>query len=170
MILIRPTTSDRLARHWFWLAFPVLLAVSFSLARWPIWLDQGAAAEAVLLVDWCVIVPALYALCYRRRFALPHLLLRMLALACFGTWLMSWLLPEDAQRIGPQLTWVRWTGIAVLVLVELRLVAAAIRIAFSGKGSADDIARASGAPPWIARLMLLEARFWRAVWGFLRGR
>lgn len=168
-MLAKLTNRDWIAGNWFWLLFPILLAISFGLAQWELWAARGAAAEAVLLFDWCVTVPALYAICYR---AMPpkRLLLRVLALACFGVWLVSWIVPEDAQRVVSQFAWARWAGLAVLALVELRVLAAAIRIAFSGKGTAADIEKASGAPPLIAKLMMLEVRFWRAVWKFIRGR
>ena len=83
---------------------------------------------------------------------------------------VSWLVPLEAQAVVPHLSWARTAGLVVLALVELRLLVAAFRIAFSGTGNAADIEKASGAPPLLAKLMLIEARFWRAVWKIIRGR
>jgi peptidoglycan/LPS O-acetylase OafA/YrhL len=169
MLAIR-TRREWIAGNWFWLVLPVLLAISFGLPRWESWTAQDTASEAVLLFDWCVTVPALYALCYRRTMGLGRLLLRLFALACLGVWLVAWMVPADAQTVVPHFSALRWVGLAVLALIELRMVAAAVQIAFSGKGTAAEIERASGAPPLIAKLMLLEARFWRVVWTFIRRR
>jgi hypothetical protein len=155
--------------NWFFLVLPLLLAISFAVARQP-GHELGSSAEAVLLFDWCVTVPALYALCYRKALPLPRLLLRLVALACLGVWFVSWMVPVEAQEIVPHLSWARTAGLLVLALVELRLLLAALKIAFSDQGSAADIQKASGAPPLLAKLMLIEARFWRAVWKIIRGR
>ena len=156
--------------NWFYLVLPLLLAISLGVARLQGGHELGSSPEAVLLFDWCVTVPALYALCYRKTLPLRRLVLRLVALACLGVWFVSWLVPVEAQAVVPHLSWARTAGLVVLALVELRLLVAAFRIAFSGTGNAADIEKASGAPPLVAKLMLIEARFWRAVWKIIRGR
>lgn len=154
-------------RHWFAPAFAAVLAAVWMLARTPLFM--GAGGEAALLIDLCLTAPALYALCYARQQPWPRTLLRALAIACLGVWLASWLIPAHEQQLLPQLAPLRWAGVALLALFELRLVAAAVRIAFSATGTAEQVQAASGAPPWIAKIMLWEARLWRGVWRFLRG-
>lgn len=156
--------------NWFVLALPLLLAISFGLARTEPWNARGSVSESVLLFDWCVTVPLLYAFCYRRRLPLKTLLPRVFALSCLGVWLVSWLVPAEAQEVLPHLSWARSAGLVVLGLIELRLLVAALRIAFSDKGTVADIEKVSGAPPLLAKLMLMEARFWRFIWKILRGR
>jgi hypothetical protein len=56
----------------------------------------------------------------------------------------------------------------VLALIELRLLAVALKLVFAGRATADEIAERTGAPPWIARLMLIEARFWKWLWRSIR--
>ena len=156
--------------NWFILALPLLLACSLLLTRATDWESEARAIEAVTLFDWCVTVPLLYALCYRRRMPMKRLAVRVLALACLGVWTAAQLVPVGAQILLADLGWVRIAGLCVLLLVELRLLVAALRIAFSTGATAERIAEASGAPPMLAKLMLLEARFWRAVWRLFRGR
>ena len=157
-------------RHWFLLLLPVLAYAAFGLAASIDWPRDGRLAEMALLFDACVSLPLLYFLCYRGRHTRKQMALRLIGLACAGIWLVSWLVPESSQSLLTRLDWLRTAGIAVLLLVELRLIIGVIKMAFSGKVSVDQLARASGAPPWIASLMLLEARFWRWVWRRIRGR
>jgi hypothetical protein len=41
---------------------------------------------------------------------------------------------------------------------------------FGARTSAEALAEKTGVPTWVARLMVLEARFWAAVWRFFRRR
>jgi hypothetical protein len=121
------------------------------------------------LTDLCITAPLLYALCYGRRQPVRKTLIRALAIACAGVWLASWLIPASEQSLLVQLAPLRWAGLMVVAVFEVRLLALAVRLAFSESGTAKEIAERSDAPEWLARLMLLEARFWRAVWQLLRG-
>lgn len=157
-------------RHWFLLLLPLLASALFGFAASIDWQRDGRVAEMVMLFDVCVSLPLLYFLCYRGTLTRKQMTLRLIGLTCLGIWFATWLVPEASQSLLPRLGWLRTAGIALLVFVELRLVVGAIKMAFSGKASADQLARASGAPPWIAKLMLLEARFWRWVWRRISGR
>ena len=112
-------------------------------------------------------VPSLYVLCYRRTLATKALFLRMIGLACLGIFVASKLVPAATQTLLPYLTWPRTAGLAVLALVELKLMIELIRLVFGGKGSTTEIAKRTGAPPALVRLMALEARFWKSVWRFV---
>ncbi len=155
--------------NWFLLAAPFLLLISFLFTRSADWETSGAAAEAVTLFDWCVSIPLLYFLCYRKRVPAKQMLLRLVGLACLGVWIAARLVPDSSEHLLPQLGWARTAGLAVLVLIELRLLIAVLKIAFSGRGSSEELVK-MGAPPLVAKLMLLEAAFWRAVWRLIRGR
>jgi len=159
--------SGWLRRNWFLPLLAVLLAIEFAFARTTIWATDPVA-EAVILFDLCLFVPGLYVLCYRRTVALKPLLLRTAALAGSGLYIASWLMPADAQRLIAELSWARTAGLVMLVLVELWVMAKLVRLVFGGEASAEQLAGRHGVPQWVARLMLLEARFWKAVWRFLR--
>ena len=154
--------------HWYAPVFGIMLGGTWLLARTPEFMIAGG--EAALLFDLCITAPALYALCYARRQPPRATLIRALAIACGGLWLATWLIPAPDQALLPRLAPLRWIGLSLVVAVEIRLVAAALRIAFSGQGAVGDVQAASGAPAWIARLMLWEARMWRGLWRLIRGR
>ena len=156
--------------NWFLLLFPALFAISFFSLQSTEWRQSPRMAETVTLFDWTVSVPLLFFLCYRSKLNARQMVLRLLGLACLGVWLSSWLVPATDQAILPHLGWARTAGMAVLLLVELRLLALALKYAFSGKATADELARNAGLPPLLAKLMLIEANFWRAVWRFISRR
>jgi hypothetical protein len=156
--------------NWFLVLLPALFAISFFFTRSVDWGGTGGMAEAVTLFDWCVSIPFLYFLCYRKKLPARQLILRLLALACLGIWVATLLVPAAYQEILPQLSWPRRAGLAILVLIELRVLVAALRIVFSGTATAAELSQGIGIPPLIARMMMAEARFWRAVWRLIRGR
>ncbi len=156
--------------NWFLVLLPVLFAISFLFTRSVDWGGTGGIPEAVTVFDWCVSIPFLYFLCYRKKLPARQLILRLLALACLGIWVATLLVPAAYQEMLANLSWARRAGLAILVLIELRLLMAALRLVFSGTATAEDVSERTGAPPLIARLMVIEARFWRAVWRLIRGR
>ena len=161
------SVSLRLVRtHWYAPVFIAMLASVWWLARSPAFMGSGG--EAALLIDLCLTAPVLYTLCYARKQPLRITVVRALAIACGGVWIATWLIPTSEQILLPQLAPLRWVGLGLVCLVEVRLLSAAIRVAFSENGTVEDVARASGAPPWVAKLMLWEARFWRGVWRLIR--
>lgn len=156
-------------RHWFVPLLALLLAIETAFARATDWRNDGVA-EAAILFDMCLFVPALYVLCYRRRLALRPLLIRTFALGFLGIYIASKLVPPDAQVLIAELIWARTAGWVVLALIELWVMIAVTRLVFGGGATTEEIAAQSGAPPWIARLMQAEARLWKALWRFVRGR
>ena len=153
-------------RNWFLPLLALLVAIEWAFARTIDWPRDGAA-EAVILFDMCLFVPFLYVLCYRRRIALKPLLVRAMALACLGLYFASHLIPAQSQHLVAGLGWARMLGWAALALVELWVVAKVVRLVFGGTATEADVV-AQGAPLWIARLMLIEARFWKWLWRLLR--
>lgn len=158
-----------LRSNWFVAAVPPLLLIEWLVVR-DIGGEMGAYLETVVLFDLCLFMPALYVACYRRSVALKPLILRTVALVCVGIYLSTYLVPTAAQQVLPHLSWARIAGLVVLALIELRLLVTAIRMIYGRNASAEQVSAASGAPPWIARLMVMEARFWRAVWRLIRRR
>jgi hypothetical protein len=158
-----------LRRNWFLPLLALLLAIELAFTRSADW-SQPRMPEAVVLFDLCLFIPALHILCYRRKLALKPLLIRTAALAFLGVYIASHLIPREAQSLLAELGWARTAGLVVIALIELRLVFLALKLVFGGQASADEIAERTGAPPWIARLMLIEARFWQWVWRRIRRR
>lgn len=155
-------------RHWFYLLLPAALLAFYSTAMSADWRTDARIGEAALLLDWCLFVPALYALYLRGTVSGRALGLRVLALACSGLWFARWLTPDASEVVLAAVAPLRWVGIAVLVLAEAAVLAAVVRVAFSREPDVAAIER-HGVPTLLARLMVLEARFWRWVWQRLRG-
>ena len=156
--------------NWFAAALPVLLLIEFAFSRMPEARAAPTLLEATVLFDLCVFVPGLFLLCYRRRLGRKALAVRVLGLACFGILLASWMVPAGAQTLIPHLRWPRMVGMAVLAIVELKLLVEVLKLVFGGADTTEAIAERSGLPPALVKLMALEARFWKAVWRTLRGR
>ncbi len=156
------------ASNWFVVVAPLLAVAALLVARSAGWRAAGATLEAALVFDACFTLPVLYALCYSRSKPLRQVVLRMLALACLGIYVLGWIVPADAQLLLPRLAWARTAGLTVLILIELRLVVAVVRMVFGTGASAEQRATQTGAPRFVARLTVLEARMWKAVWRFLR--
>lgn len=164
------TARTWLKANWFVAAVPPLLLVEWAVVR-AIGAEMGPHLEAVVLFDLCLFMPLLYVLCYRGTLPLKHLLLRVLGLTCLGVYLASYMVPQAAQQLLPNLSLARTAGLMVLALVELRLLVEVLRITFGrNEATAEQLQAASGAPAWVAKLMLLEARFWKAVWRLIRRR
>ncbi|MGZ8348327.1 MAG: hypothetical protein ACXWUP_14565 [Allosphingosinicella sp.] len=155
--------------HWFVLLLPLLLAIEIGVARTTDWASPGLS-EAAILFDLCLFVPLLCWLCYRRRSAPRALLVRTAALLLSGLYVATWLVPPEGQVLLAQLLPLRPLGLALLALAEFAVLVGVLRLVFSGRADAEQVAARSGAPRWVARLMLLEARFWQAVWRWIRGR
>lgn len=153
--------TTQIRDNWFWPVAGVLVAVVWALSTMsPVPLTQGF--EWALLFDVLVTLPVLFLLCYRGKFTRTTLIVRVLALQCAGIWLAAKLVPVGDQSILPYLAWVRWAGLAIVVLFEVRLVVAVVKLQLKPTTREDDL-EAAGMPPLLARLAMLEARFWRWI-------
>lgn len=150
--------------NWFWPVFAGLFGLVWAIAKsHPDTVTQQF--ELAVLFDIFVTVPALYFLCYRRQLSTPAMFLRIVGLQCFGIWLATNIVAPDKQSALAQLSWLRNLGLAVLVAFEVWLAVKLARIVFRQETRVADLER-EGVPLIIAKLMLLEARFWR--WVFSR--
>lgn len=159
---------DWLRRHWF---VPLALAViagDLGALRWGDWSAPDAPAwllEAALLFDFAVLLPLLYAWCYRH--GGRGTVLRSIALACFAIWATGHVLPQERHVLLEQLSWLRYLGLAGLLVLELKLMLQLYKSVVLGKASpasAQQTLQSQGMPAWAARLMALDAQLWRWVW------
>jgi hypothetical protein len=158
--------TERLKANWFW-----LVALSSGVIVWLLTntlppQDLGYW-ELAVLCDVLVTLPLLFALCYRRTLTSKNLTIRIIALQCLGIWLATKLVPIESQMVLPQLAWLRYAGLAVLVLIEVRIMVALFKILFNpdtGSKQLEDV----GMPPFLAKLALLEVRFWRWVFSVFK--
>lgn len=156
--------------HWFFLAAIAVLAVDASAILLDGW-QTPALLEAGLLFDLAFLIPVLYFLCYRSsgRSAIT----RALALACLGIWAVGHIVPEENHQLITKLGFLRYVGLGVLIVIEVKVIAAIYRAAFSSDGSGKDatqVAAESEMPQWVAKLMAWEASIWRKLWQFFKPR
>lgn len=156
------------SRNWFYLLLPIWALATWDFQSAHPWDVQPGLGEAITLFDWCVFVPATFAICYRNM-SRRALALRVLAMMCGGIWLAGKIVPPDAQTLLQDWGGVRWVGLSVLLLFEVAAVAAMLRIVF---GAAPDprALEQQGIPPLVAKLMIAEANFWRWIWTRLTGK
>ncbi|TGD75711.1 hypothetical protein E4634_02185 [Mangrovimicrobium sediminis] len=152
-------------RHWFW---PAAFAVA-AINAFTIVIDGWQAPqlkEFGVIFDFAVLIPLLYFFCYRKLG--KQTLVRTIAFACLGFWVAGKIVPDTHHLLIDQLAWVRYLGLAVLVLIEIRIATEIWRLAFCSRS--EDASEAiklkaeqEGMPPWVAKLMAAEAKFWKKL-------
>lgn len=155
--------------HWFVLAALVIAAADLSLAILDDWSNPGLL-EAGILFDLAIVIPALYLWCYRSRGRAA--VVRAIALSCLGIWVAGHLVPDQHHRVLSTAGVFRYIGLAVLVVIELKLLAMFVRAIFRREGEIETTvfaaAKDADLPDWAARLMVWEASMWRKGWDALR--
>lgn len=158
--------TERLKANWFW---PVAFALSVI-----VWLLTNTLPpqdlgywELAVLFDVLFTLALLFALCYRGTLTRKNLVIRIIALQCLGIWLATKLVPVESQMVLPQLAWLRYAGMTVLILIEVRIMVALFKISFKPDTSSKQL-EDIGMPPFLAKLALLEARFWRWVFSIFK--
>jgi len=153
--------------NWFYIALPIWLLASAPLHLKFDWQSGARIGELITLFDWCIFIPALYALCYWGRLSARAMSVRILALFCLGLWIADLVVPDYDEELLRQWSWLRIAGLAALLLLEGAVLLAALRVVFSRSAASADLEKV-GVPPLIAKFMLIEARFWRWIWTKLR--
>ncbi|MEN1930215.1 hypothetical protein WCE37_14665 [Luteimonas sp. MJ250] len=155
--------------HWFVLAAAVVLIGDIALASLDSWSDPQLL-EAGILFDLSVVIPALYLWCYRSRGKAA--IVRAIALSCLGIWVAGHVVPNEHHQVLSAVGFIRYVGLAVLVVIELKLAVMIFRAAFRRDIEAAPTvlatAKDAGMPEWAARLMAWEASLWRKAWDAIR--
>lgn len=150
--------------HWFFLVTLIVLAIDASVVLMDRW-QTPQLIEAGLLFDFAILIPLLYLLCYRARG--KRTIIRCIALACLGIWAVGHIVPEANHHLLDKLGFLRYIGLGVLVIFEIRVVVAIYRATFSIDPASEQkvamLAEESGMPPWVAKLMAWEASTWRKI-------
>jgi hypothetical protein len=158
--------TNPLRLHWFFIVAPLILAMDLYMglsARGEI----DRLLEAGLLFDLVVLVPSLYWLCYRQRG--KKAAIKAAALACLGIWAALKLVPEPERDLLNYVAPLRYVGLAALIWLEVVVVFAIYKAVFKGDSVAAAVSRApADMPPWVARLLAIEANIWLKVWGVIK--
>lgn len=158
--------TKRLKENWFWPVTLVLMAAAWLLSR-SLPPQELGGWEMAVLFDVLVTLPLLFAFCYRGKLTRNTLIIRILALQCLGIWLATKIVPVESQTLLPQLSWLRYAGLAVLVLIELCIMVVLFKTVFKVDTTSKQLEEI-GMPPFLAQLVLLEARFWRWVFSVFK--
>ena len=153
--------------HWFFLFLAAVLVTDASVILLDGW-ESPQLLEAGILFDFAILIPLLYFWCYRSQG--KRALIRAIALACLGVWAAGHVVPETNHYLLEKFGFIRYVGLGVLVILEVKLVAAIYRAAFSSDKSntqeAKQLIGESDMPPWLVKLMSWEASMWRRAWNF----
>ncbi|MBX9901264.1 MAG: hypothetical protein K2Y28_10840 [Burkholderiaceae bacterium] len=156
--------SKKFTQHWFYLPAIAILFGDSVIARSDSW-SHPHLLEAALLGDLAILVPILYFLCYRKQG--KRAIIRALALSCSAIWLCTYIIPAEHHNVLDSISWLRYVGMAALVLIEVRVAVLLFRAIFRQNPPDDNFAAQlhgkADVPAWLARFMALEVKFWRAV-------
>ncbi|MDJ0977971.1 MAG: hypothetical protein QNI87_05490 [Erythrobacter sp.] len=163
-----PFSLSKPNEKWFFiLVLPIAIAIEWAFAQWLDW-TAYPRAEWVALVDLCLFMPVLYLVLFSSELGLKARALRCVAIAGIGLFAASLIVPEANQFLIEELSSIR-NALFIFVLafeswVLWKVLAAIYRRGVSAKELQQDFAM----PEWVAKLMLLEARFWKAIWSLLK--
>jgi hypothetical protein len=166
--MIRGDFSNTLKVHWFVCAAVAVLAGDALMVLVDGW-SAPALIEFGLLFDLVIVIPALYAWCYRNRGI--KTLWRALALACLGMWAAGAIVPDRHHDLIDRVYWARYLALGVLLVIEIKFMVAVYRAAFAREPDEARMraaADAAGLPPWATKMMAWEAGLWRKAWFGLR--
>ena len=153
---------------WFFLiALPLAIAIEWAFARTLDW-TAYPRSEWVALFDLCVFMPLLYLAAFSSQLTRKARVLRCLGIAGIGLFASSFIVPEANQFIIGELSTLRATAMVGIVAFEGWIMWKVIGAVYRHNADAKTLEREFAMPEWIAKLMVLEARFWKAVWAFLR--
>lgn len=155
-------TAAIIKRNWFYAMLPMWALAAWGFKSTFPWDKQPRIGELIALFDWCVFLPITFAICYWN-WSRRALILRLVALICGGIWIGSKIVPEGAQYLLVEAGGVRSAGLAIVLMFELAALATIIRVVLGGAPNAH-LLEQKGVPPFVARLMIAEAKFWRWIW------
>ena len=160
--------SSFLQTHWFMPLALIVVVADSILARAVPW-QPARPLEIGVILDMAGLLPILYGICYRRRGRAAWV--RAAALACLGIWIASQVMTVGHHDLINHLRPLRYLGMVVLFLIELRFAIAIYRAAFASSPAETQrtlaAAEQAGVPQWVARLMAWEAGLWRRAWQWL---
>lgn len=158
-----------LRRHWFIPLATAIVLGDVGALHFQDW-DHPRLFEGAVLFDFAIVLPLLYLWCYRARGT--GVILPMIGLASLGIWAASHLIPVEHQHVLGSVAWLRTLAIAVLVLIEVKILFGFYKAVFASDSTPEDIAEKLAAdlplPRWVTRVLAFEARMLRRLSGWCR--
>ena len=157
--------GNSLKANWFVIAFVLILAGNGIVTYLDEW-GSTRLMEFGLLFDFAILLPALYLICYRGQG--KKTIFRAIGLACLGIWAVGKIVPEESHQILENVSFLRYVGLGVLFLIELRIIIAIFKSIFANEADYEKEREAAISeaemPEWVAKLMAWEANLWRKIW------
>lgn len=154
-------------KWFFFLVLPIAIAIEWVFARSMDW-TVYPRSEWVPLVDLCVFMPLIYFALFTSELRLKARLLRCLAIAGIGLFVSSFIVPEANQFLISDLSTLRNMMLLFVLAFEGWVMWKVINAVYRKSVTAKQLHQDFAMPEWVAKLMVLEARFWKAVWSFIK--
>ena len=157
--------GNTLKAHWFVVAFALILVGNGTVT----YLDEWGSIKLMefgLLFDFAILLPVLYLICYRGHGKTT--IYKAIGLACLGIWATGKIIPDESHQILENVYFLRYVGLGVLFLIELRIGIAIFKSIFASETEyekdRDTAISEADMPAWVAKLMAWEANLWRKAW------
>lgn len=156
-------------KNWFFVILPIIFFADYLTAKLPVEIDPRLN-EVSILFDLALLLPVLYAICYREMGR--KIIVRTIGIMCLGIWLAGHLIPAEEQVVYLYFTWLRYAGFGFLILLEIKMTVLVFKLLYGreqnhDKTSIKKLSNELNVPVWAAKLMMLEAAFWKRPWKML---
>lgn len=153
---------------WFFLiVLPIAVAIEWAFAATLDW-SAYPRAEWVALVDLCVFMPLVYLGLFSSELSAKARALRALGIAGIGLFAASWIVPSANQFLISELASLRAVSLVFVLAFEGFVFWKVLQALYARNADAKEIERDFAVPPFIAKLLVMEAKFWKTVWGLFR--
>ena len=154
-------------KYFFLVVLPLVIAIEWAFARS---LDWGAypRSEWVAFIDLCVFMPIVYWAFFTSDLSTKARLLRCAAISGIGLFAASFIVPAPNQFLIGELSNIRNAMLLFVLLFEGFVFWKVINALYRKGSDARALQQDFAMPEWVAKLMVMEAKFWKAVWGFIR--
>lgn len=127
--------------------------------------DAPHAAKVAFLAFVSVVLPTLYHMSVNRSGGTLVSRVRSLGLALSAVSLCGWFVFDRGDLAFRLFGALQWGLVAVIVAIEIAFTVRVTMLVFGSRPDRQVIADSLGAPEWVVRLMILEAEFWKRVFG-----
>jgi len=165
--LILPKLSRPRERWFFLIVLPFAIAIEWAFAASLDW-SAYPRSEWVALVDLCGLMPVLYLAAFTSDLSAKARGLRALGIAGIGLFAASWIVPSANQFLIADLASLRSAMFVCILAFEGFVFWKVLQALYAKNADAKAIERDFAVPPFVAKLLVLEAKFWKAVWSLFR--
>ena len=153
---------------WFFLlVLPVAIAIEWAFAATHDW-TAYPRSEWVAIFDLCLFMPLIYLTLFTSELTRKARLIRAVGVAGLGLLAASFIVPEPNQFVIGQLSSIRNVLLVFVLAFEVWVFWKLIDVLYRKNADAKALERDFAVPELIAKLLVLEAKFWKAVWALFK--